>query len=135
MKKSIALILALTMALSLAACGNSGNTNSNAPDETDQGSAAEEQSKKQTTLTVGLANGIPKISILDEDGNWQGYDYETLVKIDELLPQYAFVYEPINDFQAAFVGLDSKAFDLLSVHASWTEERAEKYLYGEASTQ
>lgn len=126
MKRFISLALVSMMAVSIAACGN----NDNAP-------AASQTSKSTTsepkTITVGIINGIPKISVLDEAGKWQGYDYETLVKIDESLPQYVFKYEPINDFQAAFVGLDTKAFDILSIHASWTEERAAKYLYGEAS--
>jgi ABC-type amino acid transport substrate-binding protein len=120
MKRIISLALTLVLALSIAACGNNSNTS---------GATASEPK----TITVGLINGIHKISILDEDGNWQGYDYQTLVRIDELLPQYVFKYEAINDFQAAFVGLDTKAFDILSIHASWTEERAAKYLLGDAS--
>ncbi|WP_167859126.1 transporter substrate-binding domain-containing protein [Paenibacillus cymbidii] len=119
MKKGWGIALPLVLALSVAACGNSKST---------EGTAA-----KPKTITVGLVNGIPKISVLDEKGKWQGYDYETLVKIDEQLPQYEFKYEPITDFQAAFVGLDTKKFDILSVHASWTDERAAKYLYSEAS--
>lgn len=125
MRRFIGIALTLVFALAIAACGNKENKSVAAGQE----NAASEPK----TITVGLVNGIPKISVLDENGKWQGYDYETLVKIDDLLPQYVFKYEPITDFQAAFVGLDTKAFDFLAVHASWTDERAAKYLYGEAS--
>ncbi|CAI6043447.1 transporter substrate-binding domain-containing protein [Cohnella sp. JJ-181] len=125
MNRLIRFALTLVLALSVAACGNNENTSG--------ASGQESAASGPKTITVGLVNGIPKISVLDENGKWQGYDYETLVKIDDLLPQYVFKYEPITDFQAAFVGLDTKAFDFLAVHASWTKERADKYLYGEAS--
>jgi L-cystine transport system substrate-binding protein len=125
MKRMIWLVLSMVLAVSVAACGNNGNTSDAA--------GQENSASKPKTITVGLVNGIPKISTLDESGKWQGYDYQTLVEIDDLLPQYEFKYEPVTDFQAAFVGLDTKAFDILSVHASWTEERAAKYLLGDAS--
>jgi len=125
MKKIILLALILVFTLSIAACGNKSNSSDTA--------GKESTAVKPKTITVGLVNGIPKISLIDEAGKWQGYDYQTLVKIDELLPQYIFKYEGITDFQAAFVGLDTKAFDILSIHASWTEERATKYLLGAAS--
>lgn len=128
MKKWIWLALALTLVFAVAACGNNGNSS-----EDGNKAGGEKAQTEPKTLTIGLANGIPKISVLDESGKWQGYDYAVLAKIDEILPQYVFKYEPITDFQAAFVGLDTKAFDLLSIHASWTEERAQKYLLGEAS--
>lgn len=134
MKRFIWLALALALVLAVAACGNNGNSSENSNKSgTSSPASAKNENAEPKTLTVGLANGIPKISVLDEHGKWQGYDYETLVKIDEILPQYAFKYEPITDFQAAFVGLDMKAFNMLSIHASWTEERAKKYLLGEAS--
>lgn len=125
MKKVWGLALPLVFALSVSACGNNKGTTGASGQE---GTVA-----KPKTVTIGLVNGIPKISVLDEKGKWQGYDYETLVKLDEQLPQYVFKYEPITDFQAAFVGLDTKKFDMLSIHASWTDERAAKYLYSDAS--
>ncbi|MDI4647013.1 transporter substrate-binding domain-containing protein [Cohnella hashimotonis] len=125
MKKWLSVTLTIVIFLTVTACGNNKST----PDAAGQ----DKEASEPETITVGLVNGIPKISVLDESGKWTGYDYETLVKIDDLLPQYVFKYEPITDFQAAFVGLDTKSFDILAVHASWTEERAAKYLYGEAS--
>lgn len=127
-KRIIWLALTMVLALSITACGNN-SSNKNESGAADQESA----SSAPKTIKVGLVNGIPKIATLDESGKWQGYDYETLVEIDKLLPQYEFKYEPITDFQAAFVGLDTKAFDILSIHASWTEERAAKYLLGDES--
>ncbi|MFC6550233.1 transporter substrate-binding domain-containing protein [Cohnella cellulosilytica] len=134
MKRRIGLALALTLTLAVAACGNNGNSSPSSNKSGASGSAsANNDNAEPRTLVIALANGIPKISVLDENGKWQGYDYEVLTKIDEILPQYVFKYEPITDFQAAFVGLDTKAYDILSIHASWTEERAQKYLLGEAS--
>jgi L-cystine transport system substrate-binding protein len=131
MKRIIWLALTMVLVLSLAACGNNSSNGNNG---NESGVAGQESaSSAPKTIKVGLVNGIPKIATLDESGKWQGYNYETLVEIDKLLPQYEFKYEPITDFQAAFVGLDTKAFDILSIHASWTEERAAKYLLGDAS--
>jgi ABC-type amino acid transport substrate-binding protein len=128
MKKLFMLLIAVLLTLSLGACGGNGAAGA-ANTGGGQNTAAEPK-----TLTIGIANGIAKISWIDEAGNWQGYNYEWLVKVDELLPQYVFKYEPITDFAVAFTGLDVKKFDFLAVHASWTAEREEKYLYANAST-
>ncbi len=124
MKKLSALVLALVLALSFAACGGNNNNSSSDPASI---------SGEPKTLTIGLANGIARISYLDEKGNWQGYDYEVLLKVDELLPQYVFKYDPLTDFAAAFTGLDTKKYDFLSFHLGWNTEREEKYLYGNTS--
>jgi ABC-type amino acid transport substrate-binding protein len=124
MRKLSALILALVLALSLAACNGSKSDTSSDPANT---------SEEPKTLTIGLANGIAKVSYLDEEGEWQGYDYELLLKIDELLPQYVFTYDPLTDFAAGFTGLDTKKYDFLSFHLGWNAEREEKYLYGNTS--
>jgi ABC-type amino acid transport substrate-binding protein len=127
MKKFIVVALILILSLAFAACGDKG-----ASDDVTRGNNASSVSEPKT-LKVGLGIPIPKIQYLDEDGNWQGYDYEILVRIDELLPQYQFEYEAIADFPAAFTGLDTKKYAFLSIHASWAKEREEKYLYGTAS--
>jgi ABC-type amino acid transport substrate-binding protein len=122
MKKLSVFVLALIPALFLAACG-AGDSSSGSADASDA----------PKTLTVGLANGIAKVSYLDEQGEWQGYDYELLLKVDELLPQYVFKYDPLTDFAAGFTGLDTKKYDFLSFHLGWNTEREEKYLYGNTS--
>jgi ABC-type amino acid transport substrate-binding protein len=125
MKKLFALVIVSALAFSLAACG--GNASSGDSD-------SRERTEEPTILTIGLANGIAKISWIDENGDWQGYCYEWLVKVDELLPQYVFKYEPITDFAAGFAGLDTKKYNLLAIQSKWTPEREEKYLLGNAST-
>jgi ABC-type amino acid transport substrate-binding protein len=124
MKKIFAFVFALALAVSLSACGGAPASDAGSSDAV----------AEPTTLHIGLANGIAKISWIDENGDWQGYNYEWLVKLDELLPQYVFDYEPITDFAAGFAGLDTKKYDLLAIQSKWTPEREEKYLLGNAST-
>lgn len=80
-------------------------------------------------IKIGIGNSFNPMCYVDENGNLQGYDYETLKKIDEELPQYEFKYEP-TEFKNILVGLDTDNYDIAVHHYGWNEERAKKYLYG-----
>ena len=87
MKKLLALILALTMGLSLAACGNNGDTQDTGspaetpaetpaepPAETENGGAESDLAFVQDkgTLVVGITEFDP-MDYRDADGNWIGF--------------------------------------------------------------
>ena len=61
MKKMLALVLALVMALSLVACGNADNN------EGDDG---------KKTFIMGIDPEYPPFSYLDENGEYNGFDVE-----------------------------------------------------------
>ncbi|WP_313184612.1 transporter substrate-binding domain-containing protein [Lacrimispora sp.] len=139
MKKSVkksrkAMMAVLTAVVLLAAMAATAGCNSKSGAPAD-GGAAESTTTERTvtdvkTIKIGIGNSFNPMCYVDEDGNLQGYDYETLKKIDELLPQYEFEYEP-TEFKNILVGLDTDNYDIAVHHYGWNEERAKKYLYGE----
>ncbi|MDR0838997.1 MAG: transporter substrate-binding domain-containing protein [Oscillospiraceae bacterium] len=80
---------------------------------------------------VIVATGISSVPLgyVDESGKLTGYDPTILRAIDELLPQYEFVYEP-TEFAGILAGLDSKKYDIGAHYFGYNSVRAEKYLYG-----
>lgn len=105
-------------------------TQTSTKEETDTKSEEKADAKTEVkTVKVGIGNAYNPMCYLDENGDLQGYDYETLKKIDELLPQYEFTYEP-TEFKNILVGLDTKNYDIAVHHYGWNKERGEKYLYG-----
>lgn len=115
-KKLGVLVLGTTLAVGLTACGGSNaSTNSGA-----------------TTVTVGMGNAWAPADYIDENGNPAGYEYEVLKAVDELLPQYEFVYQPM-DFPNILVALDTGKIDVASHTFTVTEERAQKYAYTDES--
>lgn len=81
---SVAAILAL--GVSLTGCGNSAE----APAST------ETSDNGVRTITVAYAPNYKPITYQDEAGEAAGYDIEVFKKIDELLPEYEFVYEGVE---------------------------------------
>lgn len=139
MKKSVkksrkAMTAVLTAVVLLAAMAATAGCNSRSGAPADSGSAESTTTERTVTdaktIKIGIGNSFNPMCYVDEDGNLQGYDYETLKKIDELLPQYEFEYEP-TEFKNILVGLDTDNYDIAVHHYGWNEERAKKYLYGE----
>lgn len=147
MKKSVrkwkkAMVLVITAALATAAAGcGSKSTDTSTTGEAETTTQETTQVKEDTTsnetepatevktVKVGIGNGYNPMCYVDENGDLQGYDYETLKKIDELLPQYEFTYEA-TEFKNILVGLDTQNYDIAVHHYGWNKERGEKYLYG-----
>jgi len=128
MKKTILIMLALILLLSLlTACGggNSGGGSASNP----PASQAPAPTAAVTTIKVGTA-GSPKPYIFtDDDNNVIGFDADVVAAIDELLPQYEFVYE-LTDFKSVFTGVDAGIYQMGDNNITRKPEREEKYLFG-----
>ena len=129
MKKTILIILALILLLSLlTACGggNSGGGSASNP----PASQAPAPTAAVTTIKVGTG-GSPKPFIFTDDSNQViGFDADVVAAIDELLPEYAFVYE-LTDFAAIFTGVDAGIYQMGDNNITRKPEREEKYLFGD----
>lgn len=118
-KKTTGLILAtgILAASALTGCGKAGSAES-AP-----------QTEEAKTVYVGVPNSFANDSFYDDDGELVGYEIELLRKIDELIPQYNFEYEP-SDMGNILLGLDTGSLDMGAHQFETTEERKAKYLFG-----
>ena len=129
MKKTILIILALILLLSLlTACGggNSGGGSASNP----PASQAPAPTAAVTTIKVGTG-GSPKPFIFTDDSNQViGFDADVVAAIDELLPEYVFVYE-LTDFAAIFTGVDAGIYQMGDNNITRKPEREEKYLFGD----
>ena len=132
------MLAALSMTALLVGCGSvnaadkaaeaASTTNTVEDEKTDISESTSEQEVK--TVLVGTG-GSPKPWLwVNEDGSIAGYDAEVIYAVDELLPQYEFVFEK-TEFASLFTGVDSGRYIMAVNNFAWKEERAEKYLYGD----
>lgn len=96
MKKVLALVLALVMALSLVACGNADNN------EGDDG---------KKTFIMGIDPEYPPFSYLDENGEYNGFDVEICKAACDLLG-WDFKVFGVN-WDQKLVQLDAKECDCI----------------------
>ncbi len=96
MKKMLALVLALVMALSLVACGNADNN------EGDDG---------KKTFVMGIDPEYPPFSYLDENGEYNGFDVEICKAACDLLG-WDFKVFGVN-WEQKLVQLDAKECDCI----------------------
>lgn len=80
-------------------------------------------------VIVGSGTSYNPYCYLDENGKAVGYEYAVLQEIDKLLPQYEFEYKSMN-FDSLLLSLDSGKIDVAAHQYEYTDERAEKYLFG-----
>ncbi len=129
-KRATALGLAAVMCFSVAGCGNSANDsagNDSAGETTEGTESASADNSKATVVQCALDANVAPYTYYDEDGNITGYDYETLLLIDEMLDDYTFQYSMV-DYDAAAIGLESGQYDLEAGSKYKTTPRAEKFL-------
>ena len=147
MKKVIAAGLIASMVLSMTACGSSSSDSSAAAD-TKEETAAEETVEEETEaaeeaeeteeaaevevqqVLVSINNAQPPASYVNDDGSIGGQNYEVMMLVDEMLPQYEFVWEAV-DQDAMIMGLDSGKYAAAVGNFWWNEKRAEAYLFPE----
>ncbi len=80
MKKLIALMLAMVMALSLVACGKPAENDNSANDNNTDGDATATR-----TFVMGVDAEYPPFSYLGEDGQYTGFDVEACKAVCDLL--------------------------------------------------
>ena len=126
MKKLIALLLALVLALSLAACGNNP-ANTDEPQNTPAN--ALEKIKADGVLSVALSPDFSPMEFVDSSKTGQ----EQFVGFDVMLAQYIaeslgveLVIEPMS-FDACQSAVYTASVPMSISGYSWTEERAENY--------
>ena len=126
MKKMIALLLALVLALSLAACGNNP-ANTDEPQNTPAN--ALEKIKADGVLSVALSPDFSPMEFVDSSKTGQ----EQYVGFDVMLAQYIaeslgvdLVIEPMS-FDACQTAVYTASVPMSISGYSWTEERAENY--------
>ncbi|MBP2620884.1 amino acid ABC transporter substrate-binding protein [Streptococcus panodentis] len=107
--KKLLLLLPLTAAL--FACGQRQNTSAN----------------QEETIVVATAGDIPPFDY-EQDGNLTGYDVEVLKAVDEKLDDYKIEFQKIS-WESIFPGVDVGRYQAAANNLSYTEERADKYLY------
>ena len=132
MKKFIAMLLALMMALSLVACGSKADTS--ADDKTDDPAVTEpanalEKIKADGVLTVALSPDFSPMEFVDSSKTGQdqyvGFDITLAKYIAENLG-VELVIEPMG-FDASQTAVYTGAVPMSISGYSWTEDRAQNY--------
>ncbi|MBR6270648.1 MAG: amino acid ABC transporter substrate-binding protein [Lachnospiraceae bacterium] len=108
MKKLLAAILALVMVLSLAACGEDAETQT---DTQDAGQTTEAQEAEKVTFTVGFDAECPPFGFMDGEGGYTGFDLE-LAEAACAIYGWELVKTPI-DWDAKDVELNGGAIDCI----------------------
>ena len=90
--------------------------------------AKKEKKVKAKTVIVGTGKAFAPFCYLDENGKLVGYEIDVLNAVDELLPQYEFVYETF-DFANILIALQAGKVDLGSHQFGKTPQREENYLF------
>ena len=125
MKKMIALILALVMALSLVACGN----NNTEDDTKDYASMSLEELKAELTtvtegkLTMSTNATFPPYEMLADDGSFEGIDVEVAGAITEKLGLELQIDDMSFDAALLAVQGDSPKADIVMAGVTVTEDR------------
>jgi L-cystine transport system substrate-binding protein len=79
-------------------------------------------------VIVAAPDGGYPLYFTDDKGVFTGFDVEVLRKIDELLPEYEFVFKP-TEFKALFPGLEAEKLDIITGNLNRTAERDAKFLH------
>ena len=126
MKKLIALLLVLAMAVTLVACGTTNTTNDTTNDTTANTTEATEAGSDLEYITdkgkliVGITEYEP-MDFKDENGDWTGFDAELAVLFSEYLGVECEFFV-LADWGKKFVELETKNIDVIWNGMTITEE-------------
>ncbi len=101
-KKTVALTGILALSLTVAAgCGGSSTEATGASDTSASGSssniaAVQDNGDGTYTVTVAVLDSMAPYTYTDENGEMQGYEYEWMLAVDELLDEYIFEYVSVS---------------------------------------
>ena len=130
MKKVFAILLAFVMVFAFAACGESAEVEETNPP--DAGSPAVEETGSPDAgddtkeLTALICSVAKPLSLIDSDGVIQGYEYDVLCAINEIMDDYTFEIVPCTD-EVQNMRLETGDFDLSVGGYMWNEEREADY--------
>lgn len=117
--KYIAACAAIAVATVLSGCGGASS---------DKGNAAKPTAEHPRKVLIGVRQDLFPTSYIDESGKVTGYDIDMARKIDELLPQYEFEYEPVSQ-EALLTGLQSGKYAAAVAGFYDSKARREQYLF------
>ena len=142
MKKSFVkklLAVSVLASLVLTGCGKAS-----AEKKASDSATSTEVSTEASTETPAQASadGVRKIvvshsaaswpyNVLTADGESDGYEVAVLKAVDELLPQYEFVFEATGDDSDLLIGVQTGKYQIGIKGAWWTADRSTKYLFPE----
>lgn len=89
---------------------------------------AAKEGKQKQEITMATVGTTKPFSYADSDGELTGFDVELARAIFKDSDKYSLKLEKVEG-TAQYPGLDAGKFDMLGNNTSYTEERAEKYLY------
>ena len=149
LKKTVAVLAAGTMAVSLAACGNAdqstggaqtgaqGSTTQESAAQSDaaqsdaaQGSATSDNTEKTKIIVATTGTGPSPFIFQGDDGNLDGYDIAVIKEIFSRLPQYELEFQT-TEFASIFTGIDAGYYQMGVNNISYNKERGEKYLFSD----
>lgn len=126
--KTAAVAATAALVLGLTACGQTSASSST----TASSGAAQSSSDSSDvrTITVAHTQSYVPYDFVDENGNHDGYEVAVLKAVDELLPQYEFVFEGTTD-DDLLIGVESGKYQIGTKGVWWTEARSETYVFPE----
>ena len=138
MKKSFVkklLEVSVLASLVLTGCGKASTENKTSDSTTSTKTSSE-------TPAQASEDGVRKIvvshsaaswpyNVLTADGESDGYEVAVLKAVDELLPQYEFVFEATGDDSDLLIGVQTGKYQIGIKGAWWTADRSTKYLFPE----
>ena len=135
LKKSAAVLAALTLTAALAGCGSSASSAAASTDaaSTDTATSTAETSgeneldkiKAAGKLVIGVEGTYPPFTYHDDNGELTGLDVELGKAVAEKLGVEAEFQEAAWD--SLLIGIDTERFDTVINSVSITDERKEKY--------
>ncbi len=128
-KRAAVLALSLALSASLAGCGGASKGSGSAAPAASSGTGAASGEKTPTVIKVGFNAVQVPATYVDENGNLAGENYETLQLVDDLLEDYVFEYEPVQQ-DVILTGLDAGTY-AFGIGFVKTPERAGRYLFPE----
>ena len=138
MKKSIVkklLSLSVLASLALTGCSEASaekkTSDSTASTETVAEASAQTSADGVRKIVVSHSAASWTYNVLTADGESDGYEVAVLKAVDELLPQYEFVFEATGDDSDLLIGVQTGKYQIGIKGAWWTEERSSKYLFPE----
>ncbi|MCD8327112.1 MAG: transporter substrate-binding domain-containing protein [Lachnospiraceae bacterium] len=141
LKRILTLSIAASLALSLAACSQTQTSEETDAEEAveaekaeadDEEEEASEAATEVVTYKIATEGAYAPYNYLDENGDPDGYDIAVAKAVDELIPEVEFEYEAV-EWSSIFAGLEAERYDLIVSQAAKTEEREEKYIFGDVA--